>query len=274
MSTSPLLRASGATTFLLRAMLIALLTITAAVPAGAEHSKAAREVVESMIAAHGGMERWANAPAVSFEDEFKQGEATEGGVSRVTVEQGPRRAYIDFPDTEMRMAWNGEKAWSENWGAPMPPRFLALLNYYFLNLPWLTLDPGVHLGEPATARLWDEPTEYVTVKMTFDEGVGDTPDDYYILYIHPETHRLAATEYTVTYTSLLPEGVESTPPHILVFDEHETVGGLVVPTHYTIYETDRSVYGSCEVRDWSFSRSFDTGRMKMPEGAVLDTSAP
>ncbi len=266
MSTRSLIRPSAA-------ILIALLTIIAA-PASAGHSEAALEVVESMIAAHGGMERWASAPTVSFEDEFRPGEATEGGVSRVTVEQGPRRAYIDFPGSEMRMSWDGEKAWSENWAAPYPPRFLALLNYYFLNLPWLALDPGVHLGEPGTARLWDEPTEYVTVKMTFGEGVGDTPGDYYVLYIHPETHRLAATEYTVTYQALLPEGVESTPPHILVFDQHTTVDGLLVPTHYTIYETDRSVYASCDVRDWSFTRAFDTSRMSMPEGAAIDDSTP
>lgn len=253
---------------------IFLLTLTLSAPADAGDSRAAAEVVESMIAAHGGMERWAAAPAVSFEDEFKQGAATSGAVSRVTVEQGPRRAYIDFPGTDTYLAWDGEKAWSENWAAPMPPRFLALLNFYFLNLPWLALDPGVHLGEPGTARLWDDPTEYVTVKMTFGEGVGDTPDDYYVLYIHPETRRLAATEYTVTYDALLPEGVDSTPPHILVFDRHETVDGLVVPTHYTIYELDRSVYGSCDVRDWSFTRGFDTARMSMPEGAALDTSAP
>ena len=48
----------------------------------------------------------------------------------------------------MRLAWDGRRAWSENWNAPYPPRFMALLNYYFLNLPWLTSDPGVILGDP------------------------------------------------------------------------------------------------------------------------------
>lgn len=234
----------------------------------------ALEIVERMVAAHGGMEKWASAPTVSFVDEFKSGSETTGTVSRVTVEQGRRRAYIDYPASQARLSWDGEKAWSENWSSPLPPRFLALLNYYFLNLPWLTQDPGVVLAEPATARLWDDPIDYLTLRMTFEAGVGDTPEDYYVLYIHPETHRLRACEYVVTYSSLLPAGTEASSPNILVFDEMTTMDGLTVPTHYTIHEPDRAVYASCDVRDWSFSEPFDESRMVMPEGAVIDDSTP
>ena len=178
-------------------------------------------------------------------------------VSRVTVEQGSRRSYIDYPGTEMRMGWDGEKAWSENWQLPYPPRFMALLNYYFVNLPWLTQDPGVVLGEPGTAKLWDDATEYITIRMTYEAGVGDTPDDYYVLYIDPITRLIKACEYTVTYGELLPEGVESTPPHILVYDEFETVSGLQVPVHYTVYEKDHTLYASCDIEEWSFGKPFE-----------------
>ena len=234
----------------------------------------ADQIVDAMIRAHGGMERWTSAPTVSFQDAFKFGGSDQAGISHVTVEQGPRRAYMDIPGTEISMAWDGEKAWSQNWQGPFPPRFLALLNYHFLNLPWLAKDPGVHLGQPGTAKLWDDPTEYVTIKVTYGEGVGDTPEDYYVLYIHPETHRLVANEYIVTYRSILPEGVEATTPHILVYDEFATIDGLSVPTAYTIYEPDKSVYASCDVSDWSFKAPFDTARMTMPPGAVVDESKP
>lgn len=251
-----------------------LLVASLGVAGPATASPTAEEVVDAMIEAHGGMARWAAAPTVSFEDEFRPGEAEAGQPSRVTVEQGSRRAYIDFPGTDTRIAWDGERAWSENWPGPYPPRFLALLNYHFLNLPWLAKDPGVVLGAPGHARLPDDPTEYVTVKITYEPGVGDTPDDYYVLYVDPETHRLKATEYIVTYRALLPEGVEATEPHVLVYDEFATVDGLVVPTHYTIYKQDGSVYGTSAIRDWSFERPFDASRMTMPEGAVLDESTP
>ncbi len=250
------------------------LALTAALSLAAAGAQGAgsQEVVTRMIDAHGGMDAWAAAPTVAFTEEFRQGEATAGFPGRVIVEQGRRRAMLDY--NGMRAFWDGEKAWSVNWMVPMPPRFLALLNYYFVNLPWLTRDDGVILGEPGTGKLWDDPTEYVTVKMTFAPGVGDTPDDYYILYIHPETHQLRANEYVVTYRSLLPEGVDATDPHILVYDEYTEVGGLVVPSHYTIYLTDRSIYGSCAITGWSFSEPWDESWMEMPEGAVVDTSEP
>ncbi|MGH7452535.1 MAG: DUF6503 family protein [bacterium] len=237
-------------------------------------SETSREIIAAMISAHGGMEKWRAVPTVSFEDHFLPASGQKPTISQVTVEQGPRRAYLDFPESKSRIAWDGNKAWSENWQDPIPPRFVALLNYYFLNLPWLAMDPGVILGEPKKAKLWNDPTEYITVKMTFDAGVGDTPEDYYVLYIDPKSHRLKACEYIVTYAALLPPGVRATPPHILIYEEFATVDGLVVPTRYSIYEENHSLYASCEIRSWSFKKPFDATRMTMPPGAVIDSSSP
>lgn len=237
-------------------------------------SRTADQVVDAMIAAHGGMERWKNAPTVSFTDTWTMGGSSEGRTSRVMVEQGKRRATIDMVGSDARMAWDGTTAWSLDWQSPVPPRFLALLNYYFLDLPWLMKDPGVVLDAPGTRTLWDDPKIYTTIRVTFEPGTGDTPDDYYVLYIDPGTHRLHACEYIVTYADLLPPGVEHTPPHILVYDEYETVDGLLVPARFTIYQEDHSVYARCDVTDWSFTKPFDASRLIMPEGGKVDTSRP
>ncbi len=232
------------------------------------------KILGRMIDAHGGMTTWQSAPTVRFEDEWRMGEAESGNPSIVTVEQGSRRAYIDYSASDMTMSWDGSKAWSKNWQAPTPPRFLALLNYYFLNLPWLTQDPGVIFASPQKARLWDDPIDYIAIRMTFASGVGDTPDDYYVLYIHPETYQLRACEYIVTYRSILPEGVSASQPKILIYNEYATVDGLKVPKHFTIYELDKSIYASCAIRDWSFTQPFDQARMMMPANATLDESNP
>ena len=255
-------------------VVLSALLITTGASGSSGSDPASREIVDRMIEAHGGMEAWADAPTVRFEDEWRRGDADSGTVSVVTVEQGSRRAYIDYPGGDMRMAWDGSKAWSENWEAQAPPRFMALLNYYFLNLPWLTQDPGVVLAPPQEGQLWDDPVRYLTIRMTFESGVGDTPDDYYVLYIDPQTYRLKACEYVVTYRDLLPEGVAASQPHILVYDEWVEVDELLVPARFTIYELDRSVYASCRIRDWSFSKTFDESRMKMTAGATLDESRP
>ena len=233
-----------------------------------------QEVVERMIEAHGGLAKWRSAPTVSFEAALLPPGADSPLVHRVTVEQGARRAYLDFPEVGAQISWDGEKAWSENWKGPFPPRFFALLSYYFMNLPWLAADPGVSLSEPGTARLWDDPTEYITVKMTFEPGVGDTPEDYYLLHIDPTSNRLRAAELTVTYAAVLPPDVD-VMTEVIVYEEFATVDGLTVPTKCSIYGKDHAPLASFpEVRDWSFSRPFDESRMVMPSDAVLDTSSP
>ncbi len=229
-------------------------------------------IVLDMIDAHGGMVPWRSAGTVSFEDEF----TSPGGppeVSRVMVDQRTRRAYIDFPGTDMSLTWDGRKAWGMNWKSTTPPRFLALLNYYFVNLPWLTMDPGVELAAHGAALMGADSTEYAIVMMTFAPGTGDTPDDYYRLYIDPQTKRLKGFAYVVTYQALLPPGMESTPEHLLVYDAFETVNELVVPTAYTIYENG-ALYATCAIRNWTFGAPFDEARMTMPEGAVVDTTTP
>lgn len=229
-------------------------------------------LIARMAEAHGGLESWNEAPSVSWVDVWTSAGGEPGPPSRIQVEQGRRRAILEVGDG-MRMAWDGEKAWSIDWQAPYPPRFYALLNYHFLNLPWVVHDPGVVLSEPGTAKLPGDPTGYRTIKVTYEANVGDTPDDYYVLYIHPETHRLRANEYIVTYRALLPEGVAHTPPHILIYDELAEIDGLLVPTRFTIYE-EGAVYAACEISDWSFREPFDESGLAMPEGAVVDDSMP
>jgi hypothetical protein len=249
-----------------------------ALVASAGHVQAAespRQIVDSMIAAHGGMETWASAPTVSFEVEESLAGKKERMLSRVTVEQGRRRAYHDVPALSARMAWDGTKAWSENWKLPFPPRFTALLHYYFANLPWLTRDPGVRLASEGTAKLPGDSTDYMTLRMTFERGVGDSPRDYYVLFVHPQTRRLRSVEYIVTYAGALPEGVKSSPPNLLLYEEHATVNGLVVPTRYEIFGKEGHVpYVSVRLRDWSFSKPFDPSRLEMPAGGAVDTSRP
>jgi len=225
-------------------------------------------IIQDMIAAHGGMDAWKNAPTFSFTDQWGDNPPTT-----FVVEQGRRRAYFDIAGTDVAVAWDGEKAWSMNWPTQTPVRFLALLNYYFINIPWLTQDPGVVLGEPGAGTLPNDPTQYVTVMMTFQPGTGDTPDDYYRLYIDPQSKMLHAVDYIVTYRALLDEGEKSTPEHCLIYDEMTTVDGLKVPAHFTIYEAG-NVYAACTLSNYSLSTPFDEARMTMPEGAVIDTSTP
>ncbi|GJM44313.1 MAG: hypothetical protein DHS20C21_11550 [Gemmatimonadota bacterium] len=248
-------------------------SIVVALPSWSGADEAAQQLVDEMIVAHGGMANWKAAETAYFEDQWTYQGGQKGPLSKITVDQRTRRAYHDYTEMDATVVWDGEKAWSTNWAMPMPPRFLATLNYYFLNLPWLAKDPGVRLATEAPRRLPDDATEYLTVRVTYEAGVGDTPDDYYVLYIDPVRKMLKACEYIVTYQAILPEGVEHSPPHVLIYETFATVNGLLVPTAFTIYE-EGEFYAGCEIANWSFDGVFDEGRMIRPEGAVVDTSQP
>ena len=236
-------------------------------------TRAVPEIVREMIATHGGMDAWSGAPTVFFEDEFVA-PGTPPSASRVMVEQGRRRAYIEYPAVGAMAAWDGDSCWSKSWKAPFPPRFAVLLNYYFLNLPWLTMDPGVKLVEEGKGRLPRDSTEYATVLMTFEPGTGDTPDDYYRLHIDPRSKQLKGYEYVATYRAILPQGVRSSPENALVYDAFDTVSGLRVPTKYTIYGPKQEVVATCTIRNWSFEQPFDSSRVQPVPGAVVDRSTP
>ena len=247
---------------------LALTVVALSVPAFAGR---ADEVVDRMIAAHGGMDAWENAPSVSFTDAWLLPGMDAPMTSNVIVEQGSRRALLEVPMMNSSVGWDGEKTWSVNWASPAPPRFMVALTYYFVNLPWLARDPGVILGEPGRMKLWQDDTTFITIRMTYEAGVGDTPDDYYVLFIHPETYRLHGCVYVVTYPGLIPEGKKSTPEHVLIFESFDTVNGLLAPTSFTIYE-HQEFYASAKITNWSFEKPFDDAMVAMPEGAVVDTS--
>lgn len=247
-------------------------TLTPA-PAFADADEKSKVLVAAMIEAHGGMDRWTSAPSVAFTEQWTIG--GEPGVEmRYVVEQGPRRVHAEVVGTDTRIGWDGEQAWGLHWDVPRPPRFLAQLNYYFLNLPWLTQDPGVFLEYEGRGPILGGEKEYEIVLMTFGQGVGDSPEDYYRLYIDPETHVLTANDYIVTYRAILPDGMTQSPEKTLVFESFEEVDGLTVPTAFTIYQAEDQVYASLTAKDWSFREPFDAALAAVPEGGVIDESQP
>jgi len=247
-------------------------------------SPAAEEVVAKMIEAHGGIEMWKACPTVCFDTHLK---VDFGGGNwaeyweKMTVEQGTRRVYADLPNadgTSGTIAFDGENGWGAGnlqGISRAPARFTAWRNFYLFNIPWLTQDSGVILGEPGGAQIPNDPKEYITVPMNFADGTGDTSKDTYVLYIDPDTYRLKAAEYGMTYRSMLPDGVDSSPRSVFVWEETAEVGGLTVLTRYNVYwKEDGSLVTTGEVSNWAFDRPFDESRLTMPSDGTPDASEP
>ncbi len=125
----------------------------------------------------------------------------------------------------------------------LPPAFFESGNFYFIAMPFVFADPGV-----VTRDI--EPTEfqgktYDRVAVSYPQGVGDTPEDDYILYIDSQTRRLKMIDFVPTSAEVNGDTpLDEIPRKALVFDTWERYDGLLIPSQATFYGwTDGQLQG-------------------------------
>jgi hypothetical protein len=150
----------------------------------------------------------------------------------------------DFSGVALRTAdgvvavFDGERAWVSPADAVLPRARFDLLTWpYFIAAPFKLRDPGAHL-EPGAERELSTGTEerYSTARLTFDSGVGDTSDDWYVVFRDPATDRLAALAYVVTYGTTLDEAAAD--PHAITYHDFPEVEGTELATSWTFWHWD------------------------------------
>jgi hypothetical protein len=241
-----------------------------------------------MMRAHGGWEKWRGAKTISYTNiafipviPLQEGmsEWDRWSWSNETLELERRRGYHDWPIEKGRIESDGKKVWTVD--LPQggnPPAMMFQNAFYFINLPWMTQDPGVRLGKPNRKKmpLEEDDKQYITIKMTFE---GKTEEDYHLLYIDPETYLLKASEYMVTYAALLdavglPPDVKAMGPLVRIFDDYDTVDGFTIPSRYRTYMIEsKTLFGLHVIANPKFSAPFDESRTLMPQNAVIDNSS-
>ena len=227
-----------------------------AVPVDAE----APPIVVAMIDAHGGMPGWRVAKTLSFDSEFHMADDSVTTTSHVTLDLAKRRAYVDFGENGEAMAWDGKRAWSTHWKEPYPPGLRAVLDAYMVQLPWLAMDPNVKLSLADKDTLWTSPTEYAIVKMSFKPAAPGGP---YRLYIDRDTKRLHACAFNAA------EGEE-----FIVFGDQVKAEGMMLPSHYAIYNAAHMPLAAVTLGNWSSGRPFDENKMSMPDSASVAQPTP
>ncbi len=245
-----------------------------------------KEVIEKMIIAHGGIQKWREAKTLRFDNIFFNPAAGQmewsspWWVSHEVIDLKKRRTYHDWPLDQAQLAYDGEKVWTIGWKTANMPKFQAMFFFYFVSLPWLTQDANVRLGVPGKGKLPGSAKDYLTVEMGFAAAptVGKTAKDFYKLYIDPDTYLLQAYEYGIGFGALLdamglPADQEVFGPILRIHDKFITVAGLKFPAEFHTTALDGSqTYGHHVVINYSLREAFDETRMKMPAAAVIDQS--
>jgi hypothetical protein len=236
----------------------------------------AGELVWQSIEAHGGLERWfANGPLFFHFDYRPLSEAKTVRDTYQLVDTWSSRAVHEMAeDRDVRFGWTGQEAWIHPAKADLDinARFWALTPYYFIGMPFVLADSGVNLERLDDQQLLGE--TYQMVKVTFEDEAGDAPDDYYVMYFNPDTHKVRALRYVVSYPGFFPDGGHS-DEKLMLFEGEQTVEGITFAEHFPTHAWDAEAgepgdkVTAIELTDVEFRPETEADFFELPSGAEV-----
>lgn len=234
---------------------------------------AAGKVVWQAMEAHGGLSKWyANGP-LTFRFNYQP---LDGGTPRDTYQAidtwNSKARHFQVGDSTSQYGWDGKKAWvavQDSTVFPYNTRFWSLTPYFFTAQPFVLDGKGVNL-ELLPPKKHLGKTQDV-VKVTFDAGTGDAPDDYYILYFDSISHTLSVIRYIVSYPGYFKKG-EHLPEKLMQLKGEQVVAGIRFPESYATHwlvkdESPGEHITSITLSNIAFEPGLEEAFFQIPVGA-------
>lgn len=175
-------------------------------------------------------------------ESFKSNEAiqfdlnlTFGGKQRFngTITMLTNGSKILMSDTNGTKFWNGEKAFLlPTMQVDERAKFGLLTWSYFFAAPYKLNDPGTFKDYLSEKQLGDN--TYEAFKLTFGESIGDSPEDWYIVYKDYNSDLLAGMAYIVTGGETTVADAEK-DPHLITYEAYTEIGGIPFATQWNFW---------------------------------------
>ncbi|MEP6810320.1 MAG: DUF6503 family protein [Chthoniobacterales bacterium] len=229
--------------------------------------------IEKAVEAHGGLAKWQSFGSVEYDLVYERakGEKRDHQMFNLHTRDGLITAdnyTLGSKDGEVWIKPNAEAL------GGTPPRFYMWTPFYFFGMPFVFADPGSKHEALGSKDFQGE--KYDAVRITFNAGTGDSPDDYYVAYLDPTSGQLKLAVYVVTYSSMRKgKTVDQLEPHAIVFEEWQEIDGLKVPKTAAYYawknETiEGEALGRMHFNNVKFSTAApDESRFMKPADAVV-----
>lgn len=201
------------------------------------------ELLQKALEAHGGLDTWKSYSSLSYDISWGNREGTENHLVNIHN----RKVLIDRDS--VKVGFDGDQVWVSPDLASFgngSPRFYHNLYFYFFGIPYLLADPGINYEDQGIKTI--QGTDYRALKVSYNEGVGDSDEDLYIGLFNPESYKLEVLLYTVTYFS----GEESANYNALKYPDWKNVGGVLLPTTIKGYK-----YAADTIGDLRYEVSFN-----------------
>ncbi len=185
------------------------------------------ENITKVLESHGGIDKWNEMESLVFEIEKPDGneKTTTALKSRKSLIEA-KQYTLGYDGKQVWLTENEEKAYKGN------QKFYYNLMFYFYGMPFVLADNGIIYE--AVKPLEVEGVKYPGIKVSYEAGVGESPEDEYILYFDEATNKMAWLGYTVTYFSK----EKSKDFHFIKYSEWQNIKGLVLPSKLEWYEAD------------------------------------
>jgi hypothetical protein len=170
--------------------------------------------------------------AVAFDIETTiNGKTTTASLTTMTNSGKIRLQYGDGKT----VVFDGKKIWlnSTDAHAYRQARFDIFMWQYFFMAPFKMDDAGTNWQLLSDKTLDDN--DYARAKLTFKNGTGDTPNDWYIVHRNKATDYLAAMAYIVTFGNKAVSEAEKRANGI-TYDDFVSIEGVAFATAWKFWK--------------------------------------
>jgi len=169
--------------------------------------------------------------AIQFDIQLFFG-GTERLNANLTLAGNSSKGVIRSNDGSIVLYINDKVYYSDTLKNPASVRFSAYTWPYFALLPYKLSDPGTNWASPTSEQLAGKTLD--CQKLTFDQGIGDAPDDWYLIYSNPENKLIEYAAYIVTAGSSQEEAEED--PHAIEYKNYLSVDGVPFASNWVFWE--------------------------------------
>lgn len=181
------------------------------------------EGIAAIFDAHGTYATWNDMRALTFTLEKEPSEVHQ-------IDLKSRKVLIT--SNEYTIGFDGSDVWVNKEGKYPADRarFYHNLYFYFYAMPFILGDNGINYTK--AEDLVVEGVHYPGYKISYEANVGDSPDDNYFIYMHPEAKKMEWLGYTVTYGKEGPSDKVS----FIKYTDWEESNGVLLPKKLTWYK--------------------------------------
>ncbi len=182
-----------------------------------DRSKDFPKDIAAVFSAHGGIQAFDEMNTLIFELVNPEGN------EKHTTDLKTRKARVETD--KFVLGFDGKDAWLKQDSTYFKgnPRFYHNLMFYFYAMPFVLGDNGISYQKVDDLKVDD--VAYPGYKISYGDGVGDSPKDNYFLYYDASSRKMKFLGYTVTFFSK--EASEKIS--LIEYADWSDVNGLLLP---------------------------------------------